>query len=140
MKLLLEVITPEKIVFKDEVDEIVIDTINGQIAILPNHINLITKLVPGEMKIIKGKTEQVLAATGGFLEITNNSATILADYAVRAQDIEIARAQEAQKRAEHAMKEKATDKDFRMAEAELQKALLQLKVAKRHRRNRTQAS
>jgi len=140
MKLLLEVITPEKIVFKDEVDEIVIDTINGQIAILPNHINLITKLVPGEMKIIKGKTEQVLAATGGFLEITNNSATILADYAVRAQDIEIARAQEAQKRAEHAMKEKATDKDFRMAEAELQKALLQLKVAKRHRGNRTQAS
>lgn len=140
MKLLLEVITPEKVVFNGEIDELVIDTVNGQIAILPNHANLVTKLIPGEMKIIKGKTEQVLAATGGFLEVGKNKVTILADYAVRAQDIEIAKAQEAQKRAQQAMKEKASEKDFRMAEAELQKALLQLKVARRHKGSRISPS
>lgn len=132
--MLLEVITPEKVVYKEEVDEVVVPTDNGQIAILPHHVNLVTRITPGEMIVKKGKTEQYVAITGGFLEVANNQISILAEYAVRAEDVEVAKAQEAQKRAEHLMKEKATDKDFRMAEAELQKALLQLKVATRKKR------
>jgi len=129
----LQIVTPEKIVYDDDVDEIIVETVEGQIGILANHARLLSKLVPGELTIKKGTHLQHLAATGGFLEIGDNKATILADYAVRAEDIEVAKAQEAQKRAEQAMKEKSTDRDFRIAEAELQKAILQLNVAKKRR-------
>lgn len=137
MKLQLEVITPAKIVLSEEVDEITINTANGQISILPNHIDLLTKLVPGEMIVKIGGKSQSFAVTGGFLEISKNKVSILADYAVRAADIEIAKAKEAQERAEKLMKEKGENKDFVMAEAELRKALLELKIATKHR-NRIQ--
>ncbi len=75
----LEIITPEKTVLKEEIDEVVVNTTNGQIAILPGHINLLTTLVPGEMTIkAKGK-ETYLAVTGGFLEVQNNTVSVLAD-------------------------------------------------------------
>ena len=64
MNLLLEIITPEKVVYKDEVDEIVAPTINGEIAILPNHVNLLTQVNPGELIIKKGSRNQSLAITG----------------------------------------------------------------------------
>lgn len=135
MNLHVEIITPEKVVYKDDVSEIVVPTETGEIAILPNHVNLLTRILPGEMVIKKGVQEHFLAITGGFLEIVNNNINILADYAVRAEDIELAKAQEAQKRAEHMIKEKSSDKEFRIAEAELQKAVLQLKVAGKRKRH-----
>lgn len=134
MNLHVEIITPEKVIYKDDVSEIIVPTENGQITVLANHVNLLTKILPGEMIIKKGSQEHLLAITGGFLEIADNQAIILADYAVRAEDIEVANAEAAQKRAEHMLKEKATDKEFRIAEAELQKALLQLKVATKRKR------
>lgn len=134
MNLLLEIITPEKIVYKDEVDEVVAPTADGEIAILPQHINLLTRINPGELIIKKGSSNQSIAITGGFLEINNNKISILADYAVKAQDIEIARAQEAKKRAEKIMSEKITDNEQRIAEGELIKAILELKVATKHKR------
>ena len=94
MKLALEVITPTKKILTEEVDEITINTANGEISILPNHIDLLTKLVPGEMIIKTGSKVQNFAVTGGFLEISKNKITILADYAVRAVDIEVAKAKE----------------------------------------------
>ncbi|MCL4354096.1 ATP synthase F1 subunit epsilon [Patescibacteria group bacterium] len=134
MKLHLEVITPEKIVYKEEVDEVIIPTENGQIAILPNHVGLVTRVTPGEMIVKSGKNEHLMAITGGFLEVVDNKVSILAEYAIRAEDVEVAKAQEAQKRAENKIKEKATEHDFRVAEAELQKALLQLRVATKKKR------
>ncbi|OGH06043.1 MAG: ATP synthase F1 subunit epsilon [Candidatus Levybacteria bacterium RBG_16_35_11] len=128
-----EIVTPEKIVFKDEVDEILVNTEQGQIGVLQNHVSLLTRLVPGELTIKKGPRTQHLAVSGGFLEVGDNKATILADYALRAEDIEVAKAQEAQKRAERAMKEKASEHDLRIAEAELQKAILELNVARKRR-------
>lgn len=133
MKLQLEVITPTKVVLSEEVDEITINTATGEISILPNHIGLLTKLVPGEMVIRTGSKTQSFAVTGGFLEISNNKISILADYAVRAADIEIAKVKEAKEQAEKVMKNKEENKEFVMAEAELRKALLQLKVAEKHR-------
>lgn len=134
MNLLLEIITPEKIIYKDEVSEVIVPTVNGEIAILPNHVNLLTQVNSGELIVKKGSAQQYLAITGGFLEISNNQISILADYAIKAQDIEVAKAQEAKKRAEKIMSEKATGNDFKIAQGELIKAILELRIATKHRR------
>jgi len=134
MNLLLEIITPEKVVYQDEVSEIIAQTVNGEITILPNHVNLLTQLTPGEMTVKKGNALQHLAITGGFLEMLDNKVSIIAEYAIKAQDIEIDQAMEAKKRAEKAMREKTTDNEVRIAQAEIMKAILELKVATRHKR------
>lgn len=134
MNLLLEIITPEKIIYKDEIQEVIVPTINGEIAILPNHINLLTQVNPGELIIKKGTGQQYLAITGGFLEVQDNKISILAEYAVKAQDIEIARSMEAKKRAEKVMSEKSTDNELKIAQAEMIKAILELKVSAKHKR------
>lgn len=134
MNLLLEIITPEKVIFKDEIDEVIVPTENGEIAILPNHINLLTQVNPGELIIKKGSGQQHLAITGGFLEVQNNKISILAEYAVKAQDIEVALSMEAKKRAEKVMREKSTDNELKIAQAEMIKAILELKVATKHKR------
>ncbi|MDZ4227975.1 MAG: ATP synthase F1 subunit epsilon, partial [Candidatus Levybacteria bacterium] len=89
MNFLLEIITPEKVIYRDEVNEISVPTLNGAIGILPNHINLLTQINPGEMMIKKGDKLQYLAITGGFLEVQSNKVSIIAEYAIKAQDIEI---------------------------------------------------
>ena len=132
MKLQLEIVTPIKTVYKEEVDEVVAPTINGQITILPQHVGLLTKIEPGELLIKKNSSLQSIAITGGFIEVANNKVTILADYAVRSEDIEVAKVDEARKRAEMLLKEKLEVRDFAKAEGELRHALLELKVA--HRR------
>ncbi|MDO8660107.1 MAG: ATP synthase F1 subunit epsilon [Candidatus Parcubacteria bacterium] len=134
MNLFLEIITPEKVVYKDEVEEVVAPTINGEIAILPNHINLLTQINPGELIVKKGSIQQYLAITGGFLEVKDNKISVIADYAIKAQDIEVARATEAKKRAEKVMNEKISNNELKIAQGELIKAILELKVANRHHR------
>lgn len=134
MTLYLEIITPQKIVFKDDVDEVIAPTTSGEITILPNHISILTQIADGELGIKKGSSQHFLAITGGFLEVNKNKVTVLADYAVRSEDIEIAKAQEAQKRAEKAMSEKISEKDFALAQSQFRRAILELKVA--HRRKR----
>lgn len=138
MKLTLQVITPTNIVLSEEVDEITVNTISGEISILPNHVKLLTRVSPGEMIIKNGGKIHPFAITGGFLEVEDNKVKILADYAVRADDIEIAKAKEAQERAEKVMKNKLTENEFITAQAELRKAILELKVANKHRNRRNQ--
>jgi F-type H+-transporting ATPase subunit epsilon len=137
MKLTLEVVTPTKSVLKEEVDEITIPTIEGEISILPNHVDLLTKLSQGAMFVRNNNKIDTYAILGGFLEISNNHVNVLADHAIRANDIEVAKAQEAQERAKLAMKNKQNEADFRVADAELKKALLELKIVKKHRSSRT---
>lgn len=133
----LKLITPEKVVMEEEIEQVTLPTSLGQITILPNHVNLVTEVVPGEMTIkTKGK-ESYLAITSGFLEVQNNEVSILADYAVRAEHIEVEKAIEAQKRAEAAMKkasETSSDRDFALAQSESIRALMEIKVAYRRRR------
>ncbi len=133
MALHLEIITPEKVILSDEVDEILVPTPKGQIGILPHHIALLTELSSGELIIKKGTHEQFLAVAGGYLQVANNKVTILADYAIHSDNIEIAKAEEAKQRAEHLMKEKISEEDFAEAQAQLQRSLLELHVAKRRR-------
>lgn len=129
-----EIITPEKVVYKDEVEEVIVPTTTGEITILPNHVNLLTQVADGEMIIKKNGKDQYLAVTGGFLEVQNNKVSILADYAVRSEEIEVHRAEAAHKRAEKLMQEKVSDRDFAQAEAQFKRTLLELKVASKRRR------
>lgn len=136
----LKIVTPEKIIYDDQIDELIAPTITGEIAILPHHIDLITQLKEGEMTIKSKGKEQHLAITGGFLQVQNDLITVLADYAVRSEEIDAQKALEAQKRAEEILKrkrEEISEKDFAIAQADLRKALLELKVAKKRRRGST---
>ncbi len=136
MKLDLEIITPQKSVYKDTVDEVVVPTPDGEIAILPNHINLLTKIAPGELFVKKNSNIQSLAITDGYMDVVNNKITILANYAIVAEDIQIAKAEEAKKQALKIMEEKISEKDFKIAQGELLKSLLEIKVAQRRKKHR----
>ncbi len=135
----LDVITPEKTVLSDEVDEILVPTPSGQIGILPHHINLVSQISQGEIIIKKKGKEQYFAITGGFLEVVHGKISIIADYAAHAEDIDVEKALKAQKRAEEILKKGravVSERDFAIASAELQKSLLQLNVARRHKNRR----
>jgi F-type H+-transporting ATPase subunit epsilon len=133
MKLILEVITPIAVVLKEEVDEITVPTESGEISILPNHVDLVTKLKHGEMVIKRNNKTELFAIMGGFLEITNNHVSILADHAIRATDIEISKVEEAKQRAEKAMKNKVSQREYEIFQDEIRRTALELKVARRHK-------
>nr|MBI5455573.1 ATP synthase F1 subunit epsilon [Candidatus Levybacteria bacterium] len=133
MKLILEVITPIKVILKEEVDEITIPTVNGEISILPGHIDLFTKITRGEMIIRRNNKIEPFAIMGGFLEVTKNHVNILADYAAHVNDIEIARVEQAKERAEKAMKEKDKELGYEQLQDDIRRAALQLKIAKKHK-------
>ncbi len=129
MDILLEIITPEKVIFSDKVSEVQVPTENGLLGILPEHIGLFSKIIPGELIIKKGSDNQIIAITGGFLEVSKNKVTVLADYAIRAENIEVAKALEAKEKAEELMKEKTNERESAMIEGQLRRAILELKVA-----------
>ncbi|HKC14647.1 MAG TPA: F0F1 ATP synthase subunit epsilon [Patescibacteria group bacterium] len=135
MSLQLQIITPLKSILNEQVDEIVVPTESGEITVLPSHVPLLTKIKPGEMIIKRNQKSSFFAITGGFLEVNDNNVTILADYAVRAEDIEVAKAKEAEERAKQTMKEKADKREFAVAEADLRRAIVELQVARRHKRS-----
>ncbi len=133
MTLQLEIVTPEKVVFKDEVDQVTLPTILGEITVLPAHATLLTQASSGEIRIKKNTKEFFLALTGGFIEVNNNKVTVLADYAVRSEEVEIEKAQEAHKRAQKLLDEKISTEDFAAAQAAFRRSLLELKVARRRK-------
>lgn len=125
----LQILSPLGEVFNESVDEALLPTDKGEIAILPHHIPLFSKLTEGTITIIKGGKNTVIAIVGGFLEVKNDVVTILSDYAIKAENIQIARALEAKKQAEEFITNKQGTADLIMAERQLQKSLLELKVA-----------
>ena len=133
---LLEILSPEGQIFNDAIDEVILPTLQGEIAILPHHAPIFTKLSEGEIVIKKEGKEHYIAITGGFLEVNNNKVHVLADYAVRSEKIEIKRAEEAKKRAEELMKQKGkiSEMDFARAEKDLQKSILELKISEKIRK------
>ena len=132
----LQIITPEKTVFDDEVDQVTIPTRTGEITILPNHTPLITSVKPGELIFKKHQKETRLAAGYGFAQIDNKGAKILVDLAAEETEIQEKAIEEAKKKAEEALKQKhmLSEEEFATAAANLQKALVQLKIKRRHRR------
>ncbi len=135
----LEIVTPEKIIYSGDVDQITVETVDGRIAILPHHVNLFTKIKPGELHLKISDKEQFLAVTGGFLEVSNNKVTVLADYAIHAEEVDVDKALAAQKRAEELLKKKEgqlSDVEYAELQGALGRALLELDVANRRRRRK----
>lgn len=129
----LEIITQDAKVFDDQVHLVLAPSLKGQIGILPGHIGLLTKLSPGELFILKGPKMIVLAVAGGLLDVHQNKVVIMADSAVRVEDISIAKVEAAKKQAQAALKQKLSEREFAIAEADLRRAVLELKVARKRR-------
>ncbi|MEK7167092.1 MAG: ATP synthase F1 subunit epsilon [Patescibacteria group bacterium] len=129
-----EITTPEKTIYKDRIDLAVIPTKDGEITVLPNHIPLISILVPaGELRLKKGTEEILIMISGGFLEVQKeNKIIILADTAERAEDIDEIRAEEARKKAEKLLEEKREDVEIADLKATLAQSLMRLKIVKKH--------
>ncbi len=127
----LEIITPDGIIYNEDVSEVILPTPKGQITVLPHHVALFAKLIEGEMIIKKNGKESLMAILGGIAEVSNNSVRILSDYAVKADSIVAAHAQEAKKRAEEALQSKKSAEDFAMADRDLKRSILELKVAEK---------
>ena len=138
MKLTVDVLTPQAKIFSGEADEVIVPTVTGVIGVLPNHVSLLTQILPGELQIKTGSKTEFIAIMGGYLEVANNQVNVLVDYAVRAEDIEIAKAEQAKQRAQKLKEEKVSQEDLAIINAELRRSLLELKVAHRHRTGRPQ--
>jgi F-type H+-transporting ATPase subunit epsilon len=136
MPLRLEIVTGERLVFSDEVDMVIAPGVEGQLGILPKHAPLLTALSIGELRVKKGQEELSFAIGGGFMEVYKDKVIVLADTAERAEEIDIARAEEARRRALESLKERGrlSREEFAQAEARLRKAVTRIKVAQRYRR------
>ena len=108
-KLSVEIVTGERVVFtEDDVDMVVAPGSDGTLGILPRHAPLITTLAAGELRVKKGGREQSIVVFGGFMEVTPEKVIVLADTAERAEEIDVARAEAARRRAEEALANRAT--------------------------------
>ena len=134
MPLTLEIVTAERVVYSEEVDVLVAPGVVGELGILPSHAPLLTIMQPGEIRVDKEEEQTYIAVSGGFLEVIGNKATILADTAERAEEIDEARAEEAVKRAEERISSAASAMDLERALASVRRSQARLKVARRRRR------
>lgn len=132
----LQIITPEKTVFDDEVEQVSLPTQDGQITVLPHHVNLITQIYPGEMLFKKHQKETSLAAGFGFAQINQNDVKVLVDLALEDHELDEKAIEAAKKEAEEALKNKheLSEEEYATAAANLQKSLAQLRIKRRHRR------
>lgn len=130
----LEIVTAERMVYSDDVAALVAWGVEGQLGILPHHAPLMTMLQPGDLMIRKDKEEEFLAISGGFLEVRPDKVIILADACERADEIDIARAEEAKRRAQETMKAAPLSVEAAAAEAALRRSLARLKAAEKRRR------
>jgi len=130
----LEIVTPDAVVYSEDVEMVTLQGVEGQMGIYPQHVRLMTQLVPGEMIVHKGGRDDFLAVGEGLVEITNDRVAIVTDMAVAAENIDEARAEEARQRATARLQEKLSSQDLASVNATLTRSLAQLSVKRRHRR------
>ena len=132
----LDIVTAEGVVFSEDVDLVLAPGVQGLLGILPHHAPLMTMLEPGELQVRKGGEEFSLAVSGGFLEVRPDRVIVLADTAERAEEIDMARAEEAKRRAQERLSHRTPQVDATRAEAALRRSLARLKVVEKRRRRR----
>jgi F-type H+-transporting ATPase subunit epsilon len=133
----LDIVTQEKKLLSDEVSSITAQTVEGEITILPSHVPLLTRLTEGVMRFTTKSGEQVVAIFGGFLEVDNQgNVSVLADSAVRAEDIDEAKVKEAEREAKAVLADKTRALEFAEAEAALRKAYASIKALNKGARPR----
>src|ERR1043166_4654584 len=136
-KLTLEIVTPDRSLIREEVDEVVVPGTEGELGILPGHTPLLTTLKIGELWYRRGQEKHYLAIAFGFVEVLPDRVTVLADVGERAQEIDVQRAERAKKRAEELLAQAQhptqLDMDIERARVSLLKSLIRLQVASRAR-------
>lgn len=135
-KITFEITTPERIVYKDQIDQVTIPTADGEITVLPNHIPLVSLLTPGALTVKKNGEETYMATSGGFVEVqSGNRVIILADTAERSEELDIKAIEEAKERARKFLEEKRNVDEvaYAGAAAVLERELARLRVARKHR-------
>jgi F-type H+-transporting ATPase subunit epsilon len=134
-KIQLRIVTPTRLLLDEEVDEVTAPGALGEFGVLPNHITFLTLLVPGEMSYKQGMTRYYLSVSDGYAEVLNNVMTVLTSAAEFAAEIDTGRAQHAKERAERRIAElNPEDKEFKIVEIAMQRALARLQVASREAR------
>ena len=135
MPLKLEIVTPEKEAYSDEVDTVVIPGADGQVGILPSHAPLVTILVPGELVFEKGGETHHIAVGEGFVEVSGDTVSVMADIAMSEADIDEDAVEKALKRAEEALEGTSheDEENFAALQATIAKSLAQLHVKRRRR-------
>ncbi|WP_438447490.1 F0F1 ATP synthase subunit epsilon [Gorillibacterium sp. sgz5001074] len=126
---LLEIVTPERKVYEQEVNMIIARGVDGELGILPNHIPFVTPLKIAPLDAKKGNGKDTIAVSGGFMEVRKDKVVILAESAELPEEIDVDRAKAAQDRAEKRLQAKRDDIDYRRAEMALQRAMNRIRVA-----------
>jgi F-type H+-transporting ATPase subunit epsilon len=135
MPLHLEIVTPEKLAYEDDVDMVLVPGIDGEMGILPHHTPLVSLLGVGELKIRKGGSEESFAIAGGFLQVRPDKVVVMAETADLAAEIDLEKAQQARAEAERALEAGYVEgADLSAARVELQRALIRIRVAERRHR------
>ena len=130
----LEIVTPEAKIYSEDVDMVTLPGIEGEMGIYPMHIPLMTQIAHGEIIARKGGVDHYLATGEGFVQITGDRVAILTDMAIKADDIDEMKAEEARKKAEARLAEKLTDEETATVQAALLHSMTQLNVKRRNRR------
>ncbi len=129
----LEIVTPDGIVYSEDVEMVTLPGVEGEMGILPQHIGLMTQLEPGEMIVRRGDRELFLAVGEGLVEVTAQRVAILTDMAIAADKIDEAKAEEARRRAEARLREKVSAEEIASLNASIARSLAQLRVKRRRR-------
>jgi len=129
----LQIVTPEGVVYSDDVEMVGLRSVEGQIGILPNHIRLMTQMLPGEMMVRKAGRDQFLAVGEGMVAVTGKEVAIATDMAIEAGRIDEAKVEEARRRAEARLRDKISDEEVASVNASLARSLAQLHVKRRRR-------
>lgn len=130
----LEIVTPEAVTYSENVEMVTLPGVEGEMGIYPQHVPLMTQIVPGEIVVRCGNQDVFLAVGEGFVEITGESVSVLTDMAITAEKIDEAKAEEARKRAEARLNEKLSDEESAVVQAALANSIAQLNVKRRTRR------
>jgi F-type H+-transporting ATPase subunit epsilon len=139
-KLEVEIVTGERVVYQEsDVDMVIAPGADGMLGILPKHAPLISTLAQGELRVKKGGREQSIVVFGGFIEVTPDKVVVLADSAERIEELDVARAEEARKRAEDAIKNRGEAVEMEEALAALRRANLRLNIGRKQRRSGSQS-
>lgn len=135
----LDIVSPEGSIYSGDADMLLIKGGDGDLGITPGHLQLLTNIAPGAVRIKHGDEEELLFISGGILEVQPYVVSILADTVVRPQDVNETAALEAKQAAEKALKDKSTDADYHKTMQDLQEAMAKLRVvemAREHRKRR----
>jgi len=129
----LEIITPDGTAYSEDVEMATLPGVEGQMGVYPQHVPLMTQMVPGEISVRKDAHDYYLAVGEGLIEITGDHVAVLTDLAIGAEKIDEAKVEEARRRAEARLHEKLSDEQVASVNASLARSLAQLQVKRRHR-------